>query len=417
MSQPVKRTTRPPQTSKEKSRLRAKARQRRRRITVIFLSCLLIFIVGIVLKIMIPKEAIAELFRGSTLKEQNILLLGVDYNYDPQGNKVSPDTERTDTMLLAHVDPANHLLNIISLPRDTRVLIPEHGVNKLNAAHAFGGPQLAMETVETLLGINIDHYMRIDLRKAEALFNLMGALDIYVEEPMHYVDHTAKLDINFEPGWHQMKGHEAIAYARFRYDALGDIGRVQRQQAVMNAIQQKLSNPLNWWRLPRLVSAGFSSLKTDMKLNEISDLAHFAKDREHLSTHFVTLPGDFGHSGYWIPNVSRIATLQDLLFTAKSSNPESPAPENCTVAILYDPKLADRIESITNNLNNTGLQVITSQPLDSEDSTTSRVIAYDHYQNWEDKLRGATAGLPWQFSDERSTYSADYTVILGTDYR
>lgn len=390
------------------SMLRNKARMRRKRLSFLFLTTLGILFLGMLVGLIVRFFPVH--FMGKPLEAQNVLILGIDYNYDPEGRKLTPNPEcqRTDTIFVAHLDPANHTVNVLSLPRDTRVLIPGHGINKLNAAHAFDGPRLAKETIESLLDIEINRYVRIDLNKAQELLGLVGGLDLFVEAPMQYTDRTAGLTIDLKPGWQRLNAKDAIAYARFRHDALGDIGRVHRQQLVLAAIQKKLANPLNWWRVPRLLSSGFACISTDMTFGELSQLVNFAKNRARLSTRFATLPGDFGHGGYWLPSISRISALKETFFT-----PPKEESAECRTEILYAPNQEARAESLVQSLTQAGIQVIHSRPL--EDPQPSKVITYGQSPSWEAKLKGFLPALNWQLSDEPSSYSANFTVILGTD--
>ncbi|HBN07483.1 MAG TPA: hypothetical protein DD435_02170 [Cyanobacteria bacterium UBA8530] len=402
------------------SLLRSKARTRRKRLTKLFAFTLIALfaglVVGAITKVFIPAERLSGLFGGSALREQNVLLLGVDFNYDTSGKQLSTassaQNQRTDTILLAHLDPQNRLLNVISLPRDTRALIPGYGIGKLNLAHALKGPKGAIETVESLLDVKIDHFIRIDLGKAKNLLDIVGGLDIFVEAPMQYTDNTANLKIDLKPGWQRLSGQDAVSFARFRHDALGDIGRVHRQQMLINAVQQKLCNPLNWWRLPRLISAGFASVTTDMDAQQIGQILHFVKNRDNLSTHFTTLPGDFGYDGFWLPNAGRIASLHDALFSqVKNEQTE------CRAELLFAPEQAGRIDGLIQSLDQAGIQVVHSHPMEGESRQSTRILSNGHNPNWEKKIKSVLPSAPCQLSDDPSNYSADFTIVLGADYR
>lgn len=131
-------------------------------------------------------------------------------------------------------------------PRDTRVRLPGFGVAKINAANVVGGPALTAQVVSQLLGgIPIDRYVRLNTEALEALIDAVGGVEVYVPEPMHYVDRTQQLFITLQPGWHRLNGKQAHHFARFRHDqlGLGDIGRVQRQQELLRALSRELLSP------------------------------------------------------------------------------------------------------------------------------------------------------------------------------
>ncbi len=155
----------------------------------------------------------------AALKEQgrfNILIMGED---DVEGSR------RSDTVLFATIDIDDKNMRILSLPRDTRVQIPGHGVQKLNHAFAYGGPDLLKATVEKYLGQPILYYVIIDYVSFPAVVDILGGVEIDVQKRMRYVDRAGKLDINIQPGLQVMDGKTALHYVRFRMDALGDIGR------------------------------------------------------------------------------------------------------------------------------------------------------------------------------------------------
>ena len=223
----------------------------------------------------------------SALKEQgkfNILIMGED---DVEGSR------RSDTILLATVDVDDKNVRVLSLPRDTRVSIPGHGTQKLNHAFAFGGPVLMKETIEKYLNIPILYYLVIDYDSFPALVDTMGGVEIDVQKKMRYVDRAGKLDINIQPGLQVMDGKQALHFVRFRKDALGDIGRVQRQQQFIKAIIKKAYDPRIVIKIPELTAQMMKLFKTDMSATLAVQLAGFVQNelgRERIF--FSTLHGE-----------------------------------------------------------------------------------------------------------------------------
>lgn len=132
----------------------------------------------------------------------NVLLMGVDSN--------GRDTERftgcrSDTMIIASLDPESKKVSLVSIPRDSRVRIADnHGVDKINSAHAFGGPELAVKTVGEDFGVPIDHYIVIDTQGLKKVFEALGPVEILIEKPMHYRDRAGRLNIALEPGLNKL---------------------------------------------------------------------------------------------------------------------------------------------------------------------------------------------------------------------
>lgn len=169
-----------------------------------------------------------------TAKDKStIMIMGVDERDD--------DVGRSDTLMVAAIDPKKNQASLLSVPRDTRVKIKGHGFDKINAAYAYGHEQLSQDTIEHLLGIKIDHYIIINTKSFKKIIDAIGGIDIDVPKRMHYEDpwdDDGGLVIDFKPGKQHMDGAKAITYVRYR-DEEGDIGRIKRQQAFVQACLDK----------------------------------------------------------------------------------------------------------------------------------------------------------------------------------
>ncbi len=150
---------------------------------------------------------------------QNILVLGVDSN--------GPDTlpfsgVRSDTIIIVNVDPTGKSINAISIPRDSKVYLADgHGIQKINAAYAIGGIDLAKKTIEETLGIKIHNYIIVNAEGVRKLIDAIGGVPIHIDQRMHYNDYSGKLHINFNKGDHVLNGKQAEEFIRFRKDYLG----------------------------------------------------------------------------------------------------------------------------------------------------------------------------------------------------
>lgn len=166
---------------------------------------------------------------------------------------------RTDTILLLH-QPENGPVALISIPRDSYVQIPGHDANKINAAFAFGGPTLLVETVEDLTGLTIDGYIEVGFGGLEGVVDALGGVELChdadVNDPYSGMVWTA--------GCHVVDGSTALAFTRMRYeDPWGDIGRGARQRQVVGAIAQdglSRSTVLNPVRAFRVANAGLDAI-------------------------------------------------------------------------------------------------------------------------------------------------------------
>lgn len=213
---------------------------------------------------------------------------------------------------------------MISIPRDSRVkLAGEHGIDKINAAHAFGGPKLAVETVEENFNISIDHFMVIDAQGLRKVFETLGPIEVVVEKPMHYNDWAGGLHVALEPGLHRLSPVQAEEYVRFRHDPRGDIGRTERQQWFLRALANKMKEPYVIFKLPELFKLAHQYVQTDLSAEDMARIAAFGKDIKSNQITTATLPGKATciHGGsYWQPDFDGAAVVLNRL----AGNPMTP---------------------------------------------------------------------------------------------
>lgn len=224
----------------------------------------------------------------------NLLLVGVDEN---------EGSHRSDTIAVLSLDLDQKTLRLLSLPRDTRVQIEGHGWQKLNHAYAYGKVKLLQETVVNYLGLPIHYYAVVNYDSFPKMIDMMGGVDLTVKKRLHYVDHAGGLNINISKGAQHMDGETALQYARFRNDALGDIGRVRRQQNLIQTLLAKMKDPQIIPRVPNLVRETVKMVQTDMPVTQALQLAAYLRDNGFESMEFGTLPGKPAYiSGvsYWL---------------------------------------------------------------------------------------------------------------------
>lgn len=253
-----------------------------------------------------------------------VLIMGVDKRKD--------DVGRSDTLMIATVDPRLDKATLLSVPRDTRVKIRGHGYDKINAAFAYGGEELAQSTVENFLGINIDHYIMVDTNSFVKIIDAIGGVEIDVEKRMYYEDpwdDNGGLVIDLYPGRQHMDGKTAVTYVRYR-DSEGDIGRVRRQQAFMAACMAKVTSAEIVPRIPKIVREIIEAVETDMSLRQLLELAGSLKAAAQNGLDTEVVPGYplyIDDISYWIPDVEEMRlSVVDAL------------------GIKVDPKIRERFE-------------------------------------------------------------------------
>jgi LCP family protein required for cell wall assembly len=213
-------------------------------------------------------QALLTLMPGEIfIAETNVLILGLD---------AGVGGHRSDTIMVAHIDPKGAHASIISIPRDTLVTIPGRGLDKVNHAFAYGGVELSRRTVEDFLGVKIPYYVVVDVNGLADLIDRLGGVYLTIEKRMYYVDYAQGLYVNLKPGYQKLSGRDALSYLRYRADG-GDITRIGRQQKFMKAVTSQMMNKENLLRAPQIILSFLSYLETNLNLREIFGLSHGVK--------------------------------------------------------------------------------------------------------------------------------------------
>ncbi|OGC13557.1 hypothetical protein A2246_02515 [candidate division WOR-1 bacterium RIFOXYA2_FULL_37_7] len=209
-------------------------------------------------------ETLLTLMPGEKLLgETNLLILGID---DAGYGK------RADTLIVANINPTKNKIGVISIPRDTRVMIKGRGLDKINHAFAYGGVLLAKQTAEELLGIKIPYYVVINLTGLKDLIDEVGGIEINVETRMYYVDYSQNLFVDLRPGLQKLSGKDAMGYVRYRSDG-SDFTRIKRQQEFIKALASQISSKQNFLKSPKLLFKLFSYLDSNLNTKQVMGLA------------------------------------------------------------------------------------------------------------------------------------------------
>ncbi|HPS70336.1 MAG TPA: LCP family protein [Candidatus Cryosericum sp.] len=258
----------------------------------------------------------------------NILVLGSDA-------RTKDDPGRSDSIILVGLDTVAHTITLMSIPRDTRVTIPGHGVGKINATtnrdvYADGGIPLLKKTIQGLIpGITVDYYVRTNFAGFVKIIDAVGGVTIDVEERMLY--RTSDTTIDLQPGLQHLNGTKALEYMRFRDDGVGDFGswggeehgRVARQKKLLKAVIAQTTDLRNAWRLPKLVAAVGDAVTTDLPTTQMVQLGLAFKDATDKDVTTVVFPG----IPKWVDGVSYVVPYTGPM--AEKVAPlfrESPAP-------------------------------------------------------------------------------------------
>lgn len=194
----------------------------------------------------------------------SVLLLGID-----TGDDGRVEQGRSDTTIVATVNPRDKQTTLVSLARDTYVDIPGQGKqDKLNHAYAFGGASLAMDTVENYLNIPINHYVSINMAGLKELVNAVGGIE--VNNNLTF----SQDGYDFTIGKISLDGEQALSYSRMRYvDPNGDYGRQERQRKVIEGIVQKVLSLNSVSNYQEILTAVSDNMKTDLSFDDMKKIA------------------------------------------------------------------------------------------------------------------------------------------------
>lgn len=388
-----------------------------------------------------------EYEEGKTLPEWTgaeritVLILGID-----ERAQWDEPAWRTDTMIVATLDPVTLRAGVLSVPRDLWVEIPGYTHNRINTAHYIGdydnypggGPALAVETVEHNLGFEIDYYVRVNFQAFINLVDEIGGIDITVEETIDdplYPDANYGYDpLYIEAGERHFDGELALKYARTRHTGNGDFDRARRQQQVISAILEKATQPAVLTRLvskaPELYLMVEDSVSTNLKLDQMVALAGLARKIDSEKMRFAVIDENCTES--WttpdgsmvlVPIRERMREKRDYIFGLEPVEAPEEAPEAGegaeapTLSVLNGTLTPGLAQSTADFLTAHGFDVANFANADRQDYGSSLIILNRDFPASADRLI-AQLGLPRSaiVNGENPTADYDIVVILGQDY-
>jgi len=242
----------------------------------------------------LPKDKVYIAFLGLDKNDERVHTLG---------------SFRTDTIMIFSIDLNDKVVKVLSIPRDTYVDIPGFHKDKINAAYVYGGMgekgyALSLKTISDFLGIDVPYYISIDMQTIPDIVDAIGGVPLDVEVNMH--SHGANLD----KGYQILDGQKAYQYLRWRYDPMGDINRIKRQQKFIIAFANQLkSKAKDVSTYINLYNTFKGKLYTNLNYEQILALIYAVKDISPDSIEKFTVPGDFydlNGISYWKPDMEKL---------------------------------------------------------------------------------------------------------------
>ena len=277
----------------------------------------------------------------------NVLLMGVDV-----------DGLRTDAIMLASFDTETKEVNMLSIPRDTKMYIGNR-YQKINAAHAFvdesgeiGGATATCEAVTRITGIPINYYVDFSFDAVAHVIDELGPIEFTIPDlygdgvGMVYDDPVQSLHINLPPGDYQMNGQQAVWLMRYRHGNVnpstgvfkgyvnGDSDRVEMQQKFLKAVVDQKVNASLILKIPSIFKEISSEIKTNFTVSEVIKYSKYLADFSSVNIHSYSLPGEYSsdsaNGDVWIPNMDEIRTMVQDVFGYPADNITTDNPKNAT---------------------------------------------------------------------------------------
>jgi LCP family protein required for cell wall assembly len=372
------------------------------------------------------------------------LLMGLDYRDWSKGD----GPPRTDSMMLVTVDPVAHTAGMLSIPRDLWVEIPgfEHG--RINTAYFLGetyqlpggGPELAVSTVENVIGVPIDFYAVIDFTAFEEMINELGGLDMQVQEEIKICPISRPCRVLSPQSLH-FNGADTLAYARARKTSGGDFDRAQRQQQVALAIRDKILN-LNMVstivsKAPALYQDLAAGIRTNLGFEQMLSLGLVAVQtpKDRITTGVIAPPDmvtlETLPDGAQVlkPIPERIRELRDTVFTdtgaiapsvaVAAEDPSAAAKqENPRVRLLNGAGVEGLATQTADYLKAQGVDIVEVANADRLDYEKSRIIVYNRTFPYTTAFLADLLGMSQSqiLNPLAPTGDVDLDVIIGYDW-
>ncbi|WP_138494508.1 LCP family protein [Paenibacillus pinistramenti] len=260
--------------------------------------------------------------QGQSETRFNLLLLGIDAR--------ESEDSRTDVMMLAHVNLSRNEVNLVSIPRDTRVYIKGTGYTKINHAHLLGeleggghaGTMASLQAVSNLCGCSINYYMKTNFEGFVHFIDSIGGLDVKLDDPVK----LTYAHVTIPAGSQHLSGDLTLKLVQERHSlASGDINRQQNQALVLRALIRTMLEPDNLVRIPALLAKVKKDvLDTNLSDSDLISLSLLAKDLKSEDIHYVQIPGSSGRAKdplvgkelyYWIPDQKAWSELAKKVLT------------------------------------------------------------------------------------------------------
>lgn len=277
-----------------------------------------------------------------------MLLLGTD-------GRPGETTYRSDTIMLARIDPVNKKMTLVSIPRDTMVTINGER-QKINAAHSIGGAEGVTKAVSALCGVDISHYAEVSFDGMQQLVDAVGGVDIDVEDDVYDPEHFGDMRLN--KGYQHLDGNYAMFYARSRHFVDGDYARTRHQRNLVKALATQILNGTDATSIVPLVNSVADMVTTDMSTSDIITLANVMRGIDADSDIYTcTIPSvteEADGVSYVVADLPGLKSLMDKVDSGEDPDGPNTMSEGLSTSVQAVQDSSTSIgKSSTSNASNT----------------------------------------------------------------
>jgi len=362
-------------------------------------------------------------------KVLNVLLLGVD-----------AEGYRTDVIILAQYNYHTKKVNMLQIPRDTKVDTTRSD-KKINSAYGFGKEEELFKEIHQLIGIEVDKYFLVNLKGFRALIDEIGGVEMNVPINMNYSDPIQGLYINLKKGEQVLDGKKAEMFVRFRKNndgtgyPEGDIGRIKAQQEFINKVIDKVFSLKNIFKTPKLVSIILKNVKTNISVSEIPEYVGEALQVDRNDINMMLLPGESAYIdgvSYYIHNKTETEELIKQYFTPSATenddSEESTADEDqgeekqyksgllnkyIRIEIIDGCDNAETVAAIVEDLKRKNFNVVKTEKFNGVKYSKTKII--DRSNKNRAKEVAKAMSIDTITKDKDKSGDIDVTVIVGED--
>ncbi|PKM70832.1 MAG: hypothetical protein CVU93_00070 [Firmicutes bacterium HGW-Firmicutes-18] len=334
--------------------------------------------------------------------------------------------KHSDVIIFLSYNPEKRFLDIISIPRDTKISLKGVAIRKINQIYAYyykknKNHHLAArgvkDALQEILGIDIPYYAQLDYIGFRNLIDVLGGVKVEISQPMNYDDNWGKLHIHFSTGTHLLNGQKALEYIRYRTGDRADLDRILRQQGFMREVMNKVKEPRVIVGFPKIAKILYQNIHTNISVWDILTVIYELKNFNLSNVRLQSLPGAPSR-GTWIPNSVGVQKSIELITTGSVNDIEKfPTYSNVVVEIFNASGKTNLAGQMRRALTKNSFDVIKIGNYDA-DSKYEKTLIIDRMGTLSKAQQIADViGAKEVITKIDASRGVDVTVIIGRDWQ